>query len=214
MERIVTERQTRPDEDQDSDSLKEPKRIKFRIPELPELTPEEIAEREARDAEAALTRERAERQGRLAKLFAQAGDRYAACRLSNYEVKGERQQKALEAVREYVSTLPERIADRNGLILYGPAGTGKDHLAFCVAGAAIANHGRSAMYVNGQDWFGELRDGIDQGNSERQAIERLAHANVLILSDPLPPFGNLTQHQGSMLYRLINARYSNGNVTV
>jgi DNA replication protein DnaC len=37
---------------------------------------------------------------------------------------------------------------------------------------------------------------------------------MLVISDPLPPMGPLTAFQASMLYRLIEERYSSGGVVV
>lgn len=191
-----------------------PKAIAFPSTPLRELLPEQVAEREAHDAKQALTQQRAERQGMFTKLTMATGSRYSDCTLDRYEIKNERQQKAVDAVREYAATILERISEVQGLVFYGPAGTGKDHLAFFVAASAIVNHGKAAIFINGQDWFGDLRDGMDDGTKERSVIDRLAWAPLLILSDPLPPFGDLTQHQASMLYRLVNARYSRGNPTI
>ena len=45
-------------------------------------------------------------------------------------------------------------------------------------------------------------------------IAELARPDVLCLSDPLPPVGALTQFQATMLYRLVDARYSRGVPTI
>lgn len=194
--------------------VNEPK--SFAAPQMPirELLPEQVAAREQFEAQQALARQKSERQGMFAKLVQSTGNRYSDCTLEAYEARTERQKAAVTTIREYVGSLLERLDSSEGLILYGPAGTGKDHLAFFVAAVSILSYGRNAMYVNGQDWFGDLRDGMDSGAKERTAIDRLAWCPVLILSDPLPPFGNLTQHQASMLYRLVHSRYANGRVTI
>lgn len=180
---------------------------------LRELTPEtEEARRQAEEAEAkrALRQRAAERQGMLAKFAFQIGGRYEDCRLETYRVSRKEQQAAVDAVREYASTLIDRIAERQGVVLYGPVGTGKDHLAFTICREAILKHGRNCQWVNGQNWFGDNRDGIKSESNERAAIERLCRSSLLMLSDPLPPFGNLGDYQASMLYRLIDTRYARG----
>lgn len=181
-----------------------------------ELMPEQIASREADMQRMALAEQRSRRQGMFASFAEKVGSRYSGCRLKNFVCENERQQAAVDACREYADTIVERLADANGLVLYGPVGTGKDHLAFGVCGAAIINHGRSAGWLSGQDWFGEIRDqmGEDANTSERLLIARLVSPEILVISDPLPPIGSLSQHQSTMLYRLVDARYHAGRLTI
>jgi DNA replication protein DnaC len=44
-------------------------------------------------------------------------------------------------------------------------------------------------------------------------VNRMVQPDVLYLSDPLPPFGNLTAHQATMLFRILDARYSRSKPT-
>lgn len=180
-------------------------------------TPEQAAVREANEAQRALRQERARRQGELAKLIQSAGNRYADCTLANYRATAPKQREALKAVGEYIDLLRDAW-ESTGLVLYGPVGTGKDHLAMAVARVAIDEIGKRAAWVNGQTWFGNNRDSIERGITEAAAINALATPDLLVLSDPLPPAmgkgDELTPYQASMLYRLIDARYSRGQITI
>jgi DNA replication protein DnaC len=180
-----------------------------------ELSAEEVAARDEANARMALAEQNARRQGLFAVLCEKAGSRYAGCSFKNFACRNKLQEAARDACVEYAKTLIEQIADCRNLVLYGPVGTGKDHLAFSIAAAAALHHGKSVGWINGQDWFGELRDEMsDNGETERRILLRLCAPDVFVVSDPLPPYGSLSQHQGTMLYRLINARYRFGKPTI
>lgn len=180
-----------------------------------ELSSEQIAAREEESKRMALAEQRARRQGMFAVLCDKAGERYADCSLGTFLVQNSKQQVAKEAAEIYAATVVERIALREGLVLYGPCGTGKDHLAFSVCRTAILNSGKSVGWINGQDWFGELRDEMaDDGQPERRIIMRLCAPDLLVVSDPLPPVGPLTQYQATMFYRLIHARWRRSKPTL
>lgn len=169
---------------------------------------EAAAERERMAEERAAARARQEIIERLQGLISAAGKRYADCRLDSFACTTQQQNKVVYALREYVTT---EAADN--VILYGPVGTGKDHLAFAVCRAAVAS-GRTVRWINGQKWFGLIRDAMETDKSEASLIADLAKPDLLCLSDPLPPVGPLTQFQTTMLYRLVDARYSRSLPTI
>jgi DNA replication protein DnaC len=192
----------------------EPKATDFkRIAALPPLAP--IADREPDERDIAEARRRREQKAKdnLQRLAAAAGPRYANCTLESFRVATPQQRKVVAQIREYGNSLKERYAAREGLVLYGPVGTGKDHLAYTLA-ALVAKSGGYVRWQNGQAWFGLVRDAIDKHTSEESIIESFQKPDLLVLSDPLPPVGDLTQHQATMLYRAIDARYSHGKITI
>lgn len=159
-------------------------------------------------------RTQALRDGRFGELVRQAGARYAECDETNFYCTNSRQEDVLDCVRQYISELPYVITLRQGMVLYGPCGTGKDHLAFAICRHAIADHDMTVSWLNAQEWFGDLRDGMSDDRPERELIAQFCGSHILVVSDPLPPFGALTQYQAIMLYRLINIRYNRGRVTI
>lgn len=189
------------------------------LPQLPqrlqvlvaEPSPEVVAQyaaREAKAAEHAELRHRADLHQRAAELLNAAGQRYRDCTLENFACKVPIQRQVVSSVVAYVAAdCPEN------LILYGPVGTGKDHLAFAVCRSAV-KAGKTVRWVNGQSWFGTVRDSFDSVKSEASLISELSRPDLLCLSDPLPPMGALTQFQSTMLYRLIDARYSRNVPTI
>jgi DNA replication protein DnaC len=166
------------------------------------------AQRERRAAERAEIRHKAELYERWRSLLHAAGARYEACTLSNFQCRCRKQTAVVAAMREYLE------GDCCcGVVLYGPVGTGKDHLAFAVCRSALKS-GKSVRWINGQNWFGIVRDAMDTDKSEASLVAELARPDLLCLSDPLPPVGALTQFQATMLYRLVDARYSRGVPTI
>ena len=165
-------------------------------------------ERERIEAQRAGVRRVSEIRQRFHDVLLAAGDRYRDCTLDSFEAVAPQQIKVVAALREYVaSDCPQN------LILYGPVGTGKDHLAFAVCRGAI-RAGKIVGWVNGQKWFGLLRDAMDGDTREATIIDDLRRPDILCVSDPLPPVGPLTQYQATMLYRLIDARYARGVPTI
>lgn len=147
-------------------------------------------------------------------LLRDMGAAYGKARFANYEAETPYQKQVLDAAAAYAREFPQRYENGESLVLYGPVGTGKDHLAAAVCGTVIMRHGMSAQFCKGQDWFGSLRDAIGEDRTERAMLAPLQNPHLLVISDPLPPFGNLTQHQASMLYRAVEHRASNGKPTL
>lgn len=186
----------------------------FEPPPLPAaVSDQEADEFDKRLAAEALNQQRSERHARWRELIRKRGDRYATCSLNNFEAKTRDQQTALEDVRNYAANMPDRLKDGGGIVLWGPPGTGKDHLLAALAKVAIRDRGWTVSWENGADLFGEIRDRMDGADTEASLIRRMIAPSALWLSDPLPPFGNLTDFQASMLFRIIDARYSRSKPT-
>lgn len=163
-------------------------------------------------AEAALAANRL-RHERWKALVDAAGDLYAGCTFDNFTTSTPYQKKVLLAVREYAAEIRIRFERRESLLLYGPVGTGKDHLAMGVMRAAIgADMTVRWLYV--QDWFGDVRDAMDNETNEADMIRRLVNPDWLVLSDPVPPIEGLTKHQATMLYRVVKERYARRRPTI
>jgi DNA replication protein DnaC len=194
-----------------------PKKLPFEI-SGPQLTPQQIADDERRNGEEVAAAERRRRVIIFRRLVEAAGNRYRSCTFDSYQFPPskavEYQRQVVAKVREYAEQIDRQVGRGAGLILYGPVGTGKDHLAFSVAGVAVRKFGLSVGWHNGQHWFGRNRDRIDEGGSEDAVIREFRQPDVVVLSDPLPPMGNLTQYQASMLYRAVDARASCGKPTI
>jgi DNA replication protein DnaC len=151
-----------------------------------------------------------ERDGWRRQFIGKRGPRYDGCRLSNFECSTETQRSAVDSLLDYGRNLEQRISDGCGIILFGPKGTGKDHLLAAMANGAIMGHGVDVEWINGMDLFGMIRDTFsdDSKEDESDVLARFIRCQVLYLSDPLPPSGSLTDFQASTLFRVLDARYS------
>lgn len=178
-----------------------------RVSATPVQTDDQFAQREAEH-------ERQRRGAALSSLISQAGgNRYAKYSFGAWKPASTYQQRVKATVEEYAGMIEDRIAAQEGLVLFGPVGTGKDHLMMAAMGQAVITKGVSVAWQNCQDLFGEVRDRISAEQSEAALIRRMEAAQVLVLSDLLPPVGGLTQHQSTMLYRVVENRYAAGRVT-
>ncbi len=94
------------------------------------------------------------------------------------------------------------------LYLYGPAGTGKTHLAVAAA-RQLAAAGRTMRFWGMASLFKALRDSFAHDGAPRPELH---HWDVLVLDDidKLKP----TQYVYETFYELIEARWANGKVTV
>lgn len=147
----------------------------------------------------------------LERFLAQLGPRHVDATLENFDPPNDWATLALKAIREYAANLRERIEQGQGVVLYGPAGTGKDHLLVALGKLAAAS-GLGIKRVCGPELFRLMRDAMSAGE-ESAKIDSLKHWPILILSDPLPPVGSLTPYQASILYELIDWRWTRQRVT-
>ena len=143
------------------------------------------------------------------------GLRYLECRLSNFECAMPKQTTAVNKLREYADDIRERVKAGENIVLYGPRGSGKDHLATAICREAVRNE-ISVAWVNGMDFFGDIRDAMDKRShdSESSLIYELTRPELLYVSDPLPPSGNLTEFQQAIWFRVLDGRYSNLRPTI
>lgn len=148
------------------------------------------------------------RRANIEAMFA-AGERYRKCTLDNYLASTPKQQRVVDHLKGYLANLDENLSLCRGVVLYGPVGTGKDHLLFALLREIVARRDDvTVCWQNGQDWFGDVRDAMDGKIPEARLMRGLTKATVAVISDPLPPVGSLGQHMATMLYRVIDDRYS------
>ena len=141
------------------------------------------------------------------------GTRYAASDLDEYIVDGKEQVEVLSKVKGYANRLAENIKAGRSITLFGPYGTGKDFLVSALMRLAVLECGLSGKWVNGQDFYGRVRDSMDGGERESKLVKELVTPDILAISDPVPPKGDVSAFQQSILYRAIDGRYRNCKAT-
>lgn len=134
------------------------------------------------------------------------GARYSGARFSTFEVPTNQHSAALSAVRDYAESFSEHFTAGRSLLIHGPRGTGKDHLAISAL-YEVASQGFSSHWVDGQELYAKSRDGISKNVSELEMAKELTGFDVLLISDPLPQEGKITEFQQSTLWRIIDRRY-------
>lgn len=141
----------------------------------------------------------------------QLGERYAECKLGNFEFSEEapvknQQESIVGKLERYCEEMPQMIEAGRSILLYGPAGTGKDHLLSALLRVACRNN-LTVVWRNGMDLYADRRDAISRDTPERDLIRELSAPDVLAISDPVPPWGSLTEGQAEFLFRIFDARY-------
>lgn len=194
--------ESRPPNGKTTDTSPSPERIELPVPRFKPRTGEEIAALEAAENE----RYAATCVRKLAMDF---GSRYTheLASFASFQADKPAQKAAVKTVKAFAENAKAFAALGRCLILYGTVGTGKDHLlAACMYAAAA--QGLTCRRVNGQDLYSGIRDTMDQkGSSEAAFLEKWAEPEILGLSDPVPPVGELSPWRKELLYRLINRRY-------
>jgi len=128
----------------------------------------------------------------------------AAARNGTGQAIGAPEARQMEALRTYCL----RYADRpeGWLILVGPIGSGKTHLAAAIAGECMA-HGMAVHMATMPDLLDMLRQGYAEDADERfeQRLEWLRDVGLLILDDLGTE--NATPWATEKLYQIVNYRY-------
>jgi len=166
-------------------------------------TPAETAQQD----DEALQQQRAEVRARLGEYQRAIGWRYQQVTLESFAITTDRQREVMAALRQYAADMKNEVQHGAGIVLYGPSGTGKDHLLSSMGRIAIVRHGLTVRWANGDALFRECRDLIGRAGAEGTIIAKYAGPKILILSDPLPPSGCLTDYQAATLYGIIDRRY-------
>jgi DNA replication protein DnaC len=179
-------------------------------PALRVLPPADDPAAEDRAAAMAARNRRASIEDALAYLTATRGVRYRDCRLANFQVTDDLQREAITVLRDYCRSIRDHVAAGRGLFLFGPCGTGKDHLAMGVAHAFIQATAGRVEWTSGARLFERLRDTIGDGALERDVLRPLRTAPLLWISDPIPVRGEFTGFQSEKLYSVFDERYNAG----
>ncbi len=180
------------------------------------MAPQQIAARDQQLASLEDQERKVKLRAMWSALVRQRGKRYKKCTFDNFVVcKGHwglgecrHREAAVESTKAYARDIVPNVHTGKNLILFGPAGTGKDHLLMAVARVATLNHGIRVTWHNGMELFADMRDTFGGRQTEKEFLTKFTGPSVLAISDPLPPQGVLSDFQVSLLFRIIDGRYN------
>lgn len=160
-------------------------------------------------------RRRREIASRVRMLERDAGEALAkGYRFQLYDVAGDRYRaEVLADVKRWSADWSAISSAGAGLVLFGPVGTGKDHLMVAAVRRLIIEAGISARLVNGRELAAECRAAIAENKPDRSIVGEYLAPDVLILSDPTPPRGDLSTYQADILYQIADGRAKRGRLT-
>lgn len=140
------------------------------------------------------------------------GRRHARCEFANFDVGTDewraKRQEWLRIAMEYARDLDDHLRTGRNLILLGPVGTGKDHLAVSVLRVAVGR-GISCCYRRGSMLIEEMR----RSNVEKgvRVPHRYRSVPLLAISDIEPrrseSQGQATDFEERAFLDLIDSRY-------
>ncbi len=141
-------------------------------------------------------------------------DRYRHCTLDDFDLWNPEDPtlgKALRLVQEFVDLYPN--VDK-GLVLMGPVGTGKTHLAVAALQQVLREkrppvRGRFADFTS---LVLEIQMTFDGSGSSREILQPLVDCDLLVL-DELGA-GKTTPWVMDLLYYLVNTRYLENRLTI
>ena len=131
----------------------------------------------------------AETQSKELESSAQIPENYRAASFDNFHLPHDnptasRQlQLAMLPIKSYANNFPV-LKDKLGLLLIGPQGVGKTHLAVAVLRELIGR-GHEGVFFDYQNLLGRIRSSYDaaSGTSDREAYRSALDAEILLLDD-------------------------------
>jgi DNA replication protein DnaC len=152
------------------------------------------------------------RQQRIA--GARIPKRYEECTLESFVERSVTLRNAKKRVEDFIDEWPNPASGK-GLLLMGPCGSGKTHLAVgALLGIIKADKPGRVIFENFSDLIQEIQATFDSdgGPSKSELLHPLIHADLLVIDElgaqkPTPWVQDI-------LYYVINSRYNEARTTI
>jgi DNA replication protein DnaC len=138
-------------------------------------------------------------------------ERYRDCNFENFSDNNASLQKAKRVAREFVDTYPDVEA---GLLLVGPSGRGKTHLACAILSELVSSKGVTGLYADFSELLLKIQTSFrpDADSSKESILQPYAEVELLVLDE----LGASKPHPWvlDVLYNLLNTRYNRRRITI
>lgn len=139
------------------------------------------------------------------------GTRYRECTFETFQISadpeiGPRQTNSVQRCLAFCSDIKANVDAGRGLILFGPVGTGKDHLLVATMREAC-RAGYRVAWRNGPDLHAAVRESTFGNASIEDLVRGCVQTDILAISDVVPAAGELAAFQVEFLTRVIDDRY-------
>lgn len=140
--------------------------------------------------------------------------RFQQKHFGNYRPATAEAKAIFESCRRYAEDFPARLESGSSMILCGPAGTGKTHLACAIGNHIIHHHAKSAVYMQVSAAIRMVKETYSKGSerTEQDAINWFKKPALFILDEVGVQFG--TDAERFILFEIINARYEDMKPTL
>lgn len=116
-------------------------------------------------------------------------------------------RNAVDKVAGYLDELKANVLAGRNVLFFGAKGTGKDHLMVGMLREAVSA-GAVCRWWDGMTLYSELRRFVREKQSESVLLKKLIEADIVAISDPLPPRGaSITEFVADFMFRLTDGRY-------
>ncbi len=154
---------------------------------------------------------RSEEMVRSRRAAARIPERYRNCRLQNFNPLNDSLKKAKAVGKRFVEHWPAVDA---GLLISGPVGVGKTHLAVAILNELVDTKGTPVLFCDFSDLLDRIQASFGKGSDESQddIVAPYRDAELLVLDE-------LGARRPSdwvreVLYGLLNTRYNRGRLTI